>query len=384
MKIKFDQNPEQLKLIQAMGSNEKSVSIAAMEAFARLLAPTIGRVLQQADTTGMIYKDFTFNQDEDPSLPLELFMDVPEGYFTIWQQTLAGGLPTSTVHQPIQEVKFTTYRLDAAVSYLKKYARRPRIDVVARALERLAQEILLKRQRIAWSVVLSALAKASHKVNGTAKKHVVRAQNTGRLTFADLNKFITYFRRMNMSWADGTPTVEGGKLTDLVVSPEIKEGLRAMSYTPINTTGPNGLALSTSNAGSASTVLLPEAQRAAMFNGSEMQSIYGINIHELMELGKGYKYNTLFDSVAGSTSYTDVAGASGAAFDGAVSEIVLALDLARDFAYRAVETSGDNQSTFSLVPDDQFLTRSEKIGFYGYLVEGRMVLDTRPIMGLIV
>jgi hypothetical protein len=34
------------------------------------------------------------------------------------------------------------------------------------------------------------------------------------------------------------------------------------------------------------------------------------------------------------------------------------------------------------MPDDQFVARSEKIGFYGSLEEGRVCIDSRAVAGI--
>jgi hypothetical protein len=51
---------------------------------------------------------------------------------------------------------------------------------------------------------------------------------------------------------------------------------------------------------------------------------------------------------------------------------------------RAVATDSESGDEFSLVADDQFVTRQSKIGYYGSLEEGRMIIDDRVLLGLIV
>lgn len=378
MKLQIKNTPEQVALIQKMASKNKVEAEAAKELFAELLSPTLGQVLQEADTTKFIFEDMTYNENTDPTLPLELFQDVPEGYFNVWSQSMPGGLPTNNIYQPIDEVKFTTYRLDSAISYLKKYATQTRLDVVGKSIERLMQEIMLKIERNSWSVLLGAIANA----NNGGKASVVRAETAGTLTLDDINKLFTLIRRQNLGWAGGTPVGKGqGGLTDLVVSPEIMEFVRSMAYNPINTRA----VLNTTPSAASPAVLLPDADRAGVFRGAGIQSLLGVNLIELVELGVGQKYNVLFDEMAGSNTYAKFDGSNAAAFDSATEEVLIGLNLsAPAFAHRAYETNSETGSTFTLVPDDQFTARSERIGFYGSVRTGNLITSTRPITALIV
>lgn len=387
MKIQFDQkNKEQLQLIAQMGDKNPLVSQAANQAFAQLLAPALSHVYQQSDTTKFFYRDLPYRADDDPSFPLELFSEVQKGYFNVWSQSSPGGLATNDVYQPIEEVKFSTYGLDSAVSILAKYARLTRLPVLSKALERLMQEVLIKTNVTAWSVVLAALAQARHTINGASQGHVLQSTTSGSFTLNDYNKLMTFFRRLNASWVGGTPTNGASRPTDIIVSPEIMEQFRAMAYNPINTTGPNGLALSTTNAGSASTVALPEAQRGALFQSGGVPSFYGINILELLELGKSQDYQVLFSQYMGSTTYGKVTTPTtlDQTFDSAADELIIVMDATKDFAYRAIATDADKGTVFSLEPDDQFVKRTGKIGWWGGIEEGRLVLDTRAIAALTV
>jgi len=49
-----------------------------------------------------------------------------------------------------------------------------------------------------------------------------------------------------------------------------------------------------------------------------------------------------------------------------------------------VATDSESGSEFTLESDDQFYAkRARKVGFYGGLEEGRMVVDVKPLIGLI-
>lgn len=97
-----------------------------------------------------------------------------------------------------------------------------------------------------------------------------------------------------------------------------------------------------------------------------------------------YIYNTIFSRFAGSTTYSSSTGGSSAAFAPATEEILVGIDKSRGGLYRPVATNSDTGSTFTLMPDDQYPARSEKFGWYGKVEEGRVIDDSRALLGLIV
>lgn len=361
MKLRLKNTPEQIELIKQMGSRDESISLPAKQAFAgQVIGPVVEKVLLKAGTASVIYRDLPYNQDDNPSFPLDLWYDEDTGYVTIWSQTVAGGLPTATV-QGNAELKFGTYRLDSAIGFDKKYARKANLDVVAKGLERMSQEVLIKQEKNAWAVVLRALAEAS--TNGLA--HVISATTTSVFQVDDLNRLLTRNRRINTAWNKDTPVGAQSKgITDLFVSPEIKEQVRSFAYQPMNTRATPDT--------SESTVLgLPDNVREQIYRAAGATEIYGVNLIELLEFGLNAKYNLLFD------------GFYSGSFDPANDEILVGIDLSREGFVRPVETS-EGQSTFTAVNDDQFVSRQDKIGFYGFLSEGRVCLDSRTVSGIIV
>ena len=52
--------------------------------------------------------------------------------------------------------------------------------------------------------------------------------------------------------------------------------------------------------------------------------------------------------------------------------------------HQHVAVDSDTGSEFNLQADDQYTLRQGKIGYFGALEEGRMVLDNRALVGLIV
>ena len=391
MQIQLKKTPEQIELIKAMGSRNSTVAREATEAIAAFLAPVLKKVLMTAGTVSTIYRDIEFDQDSDPSLPLDLFYNEGQGYITVWSQNQAGGLPTSQI-EGMKEIKFGTYRLDSAVSFNKKYARKSRLDVVSKAIERMVNEVLVKQELNGWAVVLKALAEAYTPLYAggqavqTTYAHTVAASQATYFLLADLNNLIIRIKRINESYSQNTPVQPYSHgITDLYISPELKGQIRAFAYNPINTassdataiTGPRGQFLS-------------DNLRDEIFRAAGMQSIYGVNLVELVEFGTGQKYNTLFNQFAASSnSASQVQGSNGAAnwTNASTQQICVGIDNTRGAFVRPVEIDAESGGTFSVLPDGQFDMygpRVQKVGFFGFLEEGRVCLDARSTVGIVV
>lgn len=364
MKLKLKNTPEQVELIKAMGSKDVTVARQASEAFAAFIGPVVQKVLAQAGTANLIYTDNEFDEDDNPSFPLDLYYNNDAGHVSVWSQSVAGGVPSSEV-TGMSELKISTYRLDSAVSFLKRYARRARLDVVSKAVERMAQEILVKQERNAWAVVLKALAEASSK----SLFHVIGGGTNGAFTLADLNNLMTRTKRINVSFANGTPSDFNSKgLTDLFVSPEVMANIRSFAY----------------NAVTNSSTDLPAGVREEIYRNAGLAEIYGVTLHEIIELGLSKKYNTLYGTFAAATRPIGTTGNSAGTFATATEELIVGLDLGRESFVRPVARNAESGGTFTSTPDDQFSARAEKVGFYGSLEEGRVCLDARAVVGLVV
>ena len=374
MKITLDRTPEQVELVKAMASKNRDVAYEAQTALAEFIGPVLAEVVNAAPTVSNMFTSLQFNSEESPSIPLDLYHDITdEDYIQVWSQSVPGGLPTNQVAPSQSELKFTTYRLDSALSFDKRYASRSRLDVVSKTFTRMAQEILLKQEKTSASMIMTALANAS--TNG--EKHVIRSAQADRFLLSDLNKLFTKAKRINTAWTGGTPAERRGRgITDLLVSPEIVEEIRGLAYNPINTKGTN------------TDIPGTDSMRDAIFNSAGIPEFYGVSIQEYNEMGDGQKWNSTFDVAAGNTEYDDhyAVGSSPAktTFDGGSEQILVGVDLSRESMIRAVATDSESGDEFSLVADDQFVTRQSKIGYYGSLEEGRMIIDDRVLLGLIV
>tara|TARA_R110001592_G_scaffold118639_7_gene321162 strand:+ start:1634 stop:2737 length:1104 start_codon:yes stop_codon:yes gene_type:complete len=366
MKITIKRTEDQLALVRAMGSNNREEAYEAQAAVAELLGPVVTEVINNAVTVGNLFTTLTYQADDNPSLPLDLFHDITdEDYVQVYSQQVAGGLPYNQVFPAHNELKFSTYTLDSALAFDRKYAKKARVDVVSKTFTRMAQEIMLKQERTAFNVLATALV-GGNSLTATAGDHITAAAGTS-LVLDDLNKLITLSKRVNSSFVGGTP-VGGSKsgVTDLLVSPEVIEDIRAMAYNPINTAAaPMSSALKTS-------IAAPEELRSQLYSAAGLPSFYGINIIEVLEMGKGQRFNKIFDAVKGGVSFTQ-----------ASEQILIGVDRSRDALLRPVVLDEGSTGELSVLVDDQFSVRQNKIGYYGKVEEGRVCIDDRALCGII-
>ena len=384
MKITLKRTPEQVELVKAMASRNRIVAYEAQVALAVFIGPVLAEVLNNAPTVSNLFQSLSFNADDNPSIPLDLYYDIAdEDYVRVWSQSHAGGLPSNQVLPTSSELKLATYTLDAAVDFDRRYAAKSRMDVVSKTFTRVAQEILLKQERTSANLVMTSLANATTK-SSTAQsdQHVQACEVSDQFLLADFLNLFTLAKRINSSWINGTPTTRTRGITDLIVSPEIVEKIRSMAYNPVNTNAALGQAPHNSNSNG---IAAPESLRDELWRNVGLDSFYGLNILEFNEMGVGQKFNTLYGTAADAASAGKayVAPNSGGTitFNDSTDEIVVGVDRTRDSLIRVVATDPDSGSEMNLIADDQYSIRQNKIGYFGQIEEGRVVLDNRVLVG---
>lgn len=380
MKITIKRTDDQLALVKAMGSNNREEAYEAQAAVADLMGPVINEVINNAQSIGNLFSTMTFGADDNPSIPLDLFYDITdEDFITVYSQQVAGGLPYSQVFPAHNELKFSTYTLDSAFAFDKKYVRKSRLDVVSKTFTRMAQEILLKQEKTAFNVLAAALVRGDTKIGSTAAaygNHIIGSTVESQFTLNDFNRLITRCKRISASFSGGTP-VGGARVgvTDLMVSPEMVQELRAMAYQPINTRqAPSGT----------SSIAGTEEFRNQLYSAAGLPSFYGINIIEILELGVGQRFNKIFDAIVTANSATVIGGGNTGTFSQTDDEILIGIDRSRESLVRPVVLDEGTSAEFSIMVDDQFTVRQNKVGYYGKLEEGRVCLDDRALVGIVV
>jgi hypothetical protein len=241
----------------------------------------------------------------------------------------------------------------------------------------MAQEVLYKQTKTAFNVLATALVKGQG-TTATAGNQIIASNTENRFVLADFNALITKSKRINSSFDGGTPIggVKSG-ITDLLVSPEMVEELRAMAYNPVSTA--NAPVGGTPTDGS----MAPDSLREELFRAAGLPTFYGINIMEINQLGVGQLFNKLFGAIVASEG-TTVVGGGGGTWSTAVDEILIGIDRTKDSLIRPTVIGEGSPSDFQVLVDDQFSVRQNKIGYYGKVEEGRICIDDRALIGLVV
>ena len=398
MNITLKRTEEQVELVKAMASKNRNVAYEAQAAAAEFIGPVLSEIMNNAPTLSNMFTSFSFNDDDNPSIPLDLYHDVTgSDYLEVYSQTVAGGLPSNSVIPTHSELKFATYRMETAVDFDRRYAARSRLDVLSKTFTRIAQELLIKQETTSANLVLGVLAVAST----NSQSHVVKSASANQFLLADVNTLLTRAKRINTAWNGGTAVSGSRGVTDLLVSPEIMGEVRAMAYNPINSTGAGGVSPSAGD-------VLPatESMRNDLYNNAGASELYGITLLEINELGVGQRFNNVYKAllnsggIAGGVSQTPTVADAGTPagnighktggdvgeFDqgAAGDEIVIGIDRGRDSLMRAVAVDSESGADLRLTADDQYSVRQNKIGYYGQMEEGRMILDSRAITGIVV
>lgn len=372
MKIKLKNTPEQIELIKAMASPDANKAMQARQALADFIGPVIQEVLNLEALSRTLYVDWPYNEDDEPSFPLDQFYGVGVDQVAVWQQDSAGGLGTSLV-TGLKELKLDTYNLSSAVSLLIRNIQRGRLPYVSLALNRMAQEVLAKQERNAFLIALRAAGEAE--TNGL--KHVISSTIANVLQLDDFNRLMTRSKRINTAFNGGTPDRMYSKgATDMIMSPEMMEQIRGFAYQPMNTRTVDGSA--GTPAGSSTAMPLPDSVRDQIYRSGGESEIYGINLHEALEFGVNQAYNAIF----GEYEQGITAGGGGGNFAPGTDECVLAIDLTREALIRPVAQNAATGAQFVVEVDDQFTKRSGKVGWFGGVTEGAVCVDSRCLSGL--
>lgn len=329
MANKFEPSAELTDLLIRSGSAEKEQSLAASKEFAKALELPLRQAILSGDILDNIFEPIQLAPGATPEFPLDFLAPGTEADFVAYTLPNHGHVPER--HVEGDYVMVPTYDIGASIDYLLKYARDARWDVVGRAMEVLEAQFTKKMNDDGWHTLLAA---------GVDRNIVVfdSDADAGQFTKRLVSLMKTVMRR---NGGGNSASNNRGILTDLYVSPEGMEDIRNWGVDQVD-----------------------EITRREIYTAADgnVNRVFGVNLHDVDELGEGQEYQEFYDNVLSGT------------MDAGDSEIVVGLDLRkRDSFIMPVRQEVQ-------IFEDDTLHRQKRAGFYGWAEQGFAVLDNRRVL----
>ena len=324
---------EFIALLKKSGDSDMNVALAAQREFAKALELPLRKGVLVGNILGNIFETINVEPGSSTEYPLDLISPGMEGEHVAYTNPGHGRIPERSVESDY--VMIPTYSITSSIDYLLRYAREARWDIVGRAMQVMEAGFVKKMNDDGWHTILAAAVDRNILVyDGDA--------TAGMFSKRLVSLMQTVMRR---NAGGNTGSANRGRLTDLYVSPEALEDVRNWGLDQVS----DAIRTSIYNA--------PE-------NGAPITRIFGVNLHDLDELGEGQEYQNFF------TSSTGLAGAVQASD----LELVVGIDQsARDSFVMPMKQALQ-------VFEDPMLHRQQRAGYYGWAELGFGVLDNRRVI----
>jgi len=327
---KFEPSQELTDLLMRSGSADKNQSLEASAQFAKALELPLRQGVLNGDILDGIFEPVRLADSAVPEFPLDFLAPGTESDFVAYTIPNHGYIPER--HVEGDYVMVPTYDIGASIDYLLKYASDARWDVVGRAMEVLEAQFTKKMNDDGWHTVLAA---------GVDRNIVVFDDDAANGQFS--KRLVSLMKTVMRRNGGGNSTSNNrGALTDLYVSPEAMEDIRNWGVDQVD-----------------------EVTRREIYTAADgsVNRVFGVNLHDLDELGEGQEYQTFFTS-----------SLSGSQPSGHNTEIVVGLDLRKRDSF--VMPIRQEVQVF----EDDSLHRQKRAGFYGWAEQGFAVLDNRRVI----
>ena len=321
---------EETKLLRSSGSHNKIEALAALSEMAEALTTPLRQGVLTGDIVNDIFEVITLADNATSEFPLDFLSPGTEKEHVAFTLPKHGYIPERNVEGDY--VMVPTYPVGNSIDWNLRYARDARWDIVSRAIEVLRSGFTKKINDDCWQTLITSGYDRNIMVFDSS---ALAGQFTKRLV--SLMKTI-----MRRNGGGNSSSNNRGTLTDLYISPEAMEDIRNWNVDQVD-----------------------ETTRREIFNSSgdsALTRLFGVNLHDLDELGEGQEYNDYFvNTLSGSVAASDV-------------EIVVGLDLSKNDSFVMPV-----RQEITIFPDD-VLHRQQRAGFYGWSEHGCAVLDNRRVL----
>ena len=331
MTSKLAQTPEFNKLLVDSGSTNREKSLAALHEFAKALELPLRKGVLSGDILDGIFESIQLAPGAVPEFPLDFLAPGSEKDHVAYTMPNHGYIPQRNVEGDF--VMVPTYGVTSAIDWNLKYARNARWDIVGRAMEVLESGFTKKLNDDGWHTIISAAVDRNIIVFDS---DAAVGQFTKRLI--SLGKTV-----MRRNGGGNSTSTNRGRLTDVYLSPEALEDIRNWNVDQVD-----------------------EATRREIFTSEDgsgpMSRIFGINLHDIDELGEGQEYQLFYTSqLSGTLPTSDV-------------EIMVGLDLSKNDSF--VMPIDEPLQVF----EDSELHRQRRAGMYAWQSQGFAALDNRRVV----
>ena len=331
MSLESRPSDEMLNLLKKSGDADAQIALPAQREFASALETPLRKGVLVGNILDGIYEVINMEAGATPEFPLDLVSPGLEGEHVAYTNPGHGRIPERAVEGDY--VMIPTYSIASSVDYLLRFARDARWDVVARAMQVMEAGFTKKMNDDGWHTILAA---------GVDRNILVYdADAPAGLFTKRLVSLMQVVMRRNSG--GNSASVGRGKLTDLYVSPEALEDVRNWGETEVDDVTRREIYVS------------PEG-------GPAITRIFGVNLHDLDELGEGQEYQDFFlNDLGGSLQGDDL-------------ELVVGLDQSTNDSF--VMPVREQLRVY----EDPTLHRQQRAGFYGWAELGFGVLDNRRVI----
>ena len=325
---------EFLALLRKSGDADVNVASAAQREFAKALELPLRKGVLVGNILGNIFETINVEPGSSTEYPLDLISPGLEGEHVAYTNPGHGRIPERSVEGDY--VMIPTYSIASSVDYLLRYAREARWDIVGRAMQVMEAGFTKKMNDDGWHTLLAA---------GVDRNILVfDADATAGLFSKRLVSLMQTVMRRNSG--GNSASVGRGRLTDIYVSPEALEDIRNWGLDQVD------------------EVTRREIYTAAP-DGAPITRIFGVNLHDLDELGEGQEYQAFF---------TSSGNGLGGALQASDLELVIGLDQSSTDSF--VMPMKQQLQVF----EDPTLHRQQRAGYYGWAELGFGVLDNRRVI----
>lgn len=315
-------------LVKAASRNPSEANDARQE-IARALETPLRQGVLNGDIHSFVYEKTSFKPDQQTNYPLDFLAPGTEDEHVAYTIPNHGRIPERKVEGDY--VNVPTYKIGNSIDMNIDYMQSARWDVVARAIEVLRAGFVRKMNNDAWHCILGAGVDRNIIVYDS---DAAAGQPTRRLVSVMKNI-------MRRNGGGNSASIRRGKLTDLCVSPEFKEGMLNWNLNQVD-----------------------DITRRSMYTNPDgsTNDLYSVNLHDFDELGQNQEYNDFFlNQLGGTLASGDV-------------ELVIGLDLLNNDSF-VMPVRKEIQ-----IFEDPAMHRSQRMGYYGWASVGFGVLDNRRVI----